>query len=159
MSILSKICTIIEKLFKAASATLLFGMFLVILAQVVMRYCFDTGFKWIDGVSVMGFMWLGMLGSALGVKTSSLARVSLLEERFAKHEAMFFWVQHIVSILLLIVLCYASVLFTKQGGSAIYQLLKIPYSIQYVSVTVFCVSSILFLVDDIFKRHQRRKEL
>ena len=158
MLFISKICTFLETIFKIVSAILLFVMFAVILAQVVMRHCFSTGFQWIDGVSVMGFMWLAMLGSALGVKTNALARVTLVEDKFTSHEPLFFWVQHIGCIFLLIVLCYASILVTQQGGKAIYQMLKIPYSVQYISVTVFCISSILFLIDDILKRSQRRKE-
>lgn len=156
---LSKIADIIEKAFKLISAVILFGLFLIIFAQVILRYCFNTGFKWTDGVCVMGFVWIGMLGSAIGVHSDSLARVTLIEEKFKKHDGIFFWSQRIICLIFMIVLTYASILFNKQSGSAIYQLLKIPYSVQYISVTVFSICSIIFLLDDIVKRVSKRKEV
>ena len=155
---LSKIANVIEKIFKFLSATILFGLFLIIFAQVILRYCFNTGFKWIDGVCVMGFVWIGMLGSAIGIHTDSLARVTLIEEKFKKHDGIFFWMQKIVCLIFMFVLSYTSILFTKQSGNAIYQVLKIPYSVQYVSVTVFSISSIIFLLDDIVNRIKKGKE-
>lgn len=155
---LSKIANVIEKIFKFLSATILFGLFLIIFAQVILRYCFNTGFKWIDGACVMGFVWIGMLGSAIGIHTDSLARVTLIEEKFKKHDGIFFWMQKIVCLIFMFVLSYTSILFTKQSGNAIYQVLKIPYSVQYVSVTVFSISSIIFLLDDIVNRIKKGKE-
>ena len=156
---LSKLSNLIEKIFKFLSAAVLFGLFLIIFAQVILRYCFNTGFKWIDGVSVMGFIWIGMLGSAIGVHTDSLARVTLVEEEFKKHECFFFWIQRIVCLIFMFVLSYASILFTKQSGNAVYQVLKIPYSVQYVSITVFSICSIIFLLDDIVNRIKKGKEV
>ena len=155
---LSKIADGIEKAFKIISAAILFGLFLIILAQVILRYFFNTGFKWTDGVCVMGFIWMGMLGSAIGVRSNSLARVTIVEEMLKKHDGVFFWTQRAVCLLFMAVLTYASVLFTRQSGGAIYQLLKIPYSVQYVAVTVFSVCSMIFLLDEIVGRIKKRKE-
>lgn len=156
---LSKISNLIEKIFKGLSAAILLSLFLIIFIQVILRYCFNTGFKWIDGVCVMGFVWIGMLGSAIGVHTDSLARVTLIEEKFKGHESLFFWTQKIVCFAFMCILTYASVLFTKQSGNAIYQVLKIPYKVQYVSVTVFSVCSIIFLLDDIVTRIKKGKDV
>lgn len=154
---LSKIAKIIEKIFKIVSAAILFILFIIIFSQVIMRYFFNTGFKWIDGVCVMGFMWIGMLGAAIGVHTDALARVTLVEGKFKEHDGFFFWAQRIACLLFMGVLTYASILYTKQGGSAIYQLLKIPYSVQYISVTVFSVCSIIFLLDDVVNRIKTKR--
>lgn len=148
----------LEQILRIVAAVLLFGLFLIIFMQVILRYFFNTGFKWIDGISVMGFLWLAMVGSALGVRGNSLARVTIFETKFAGREGLFFWIQKISTLLFMGVLCYASIYFTKQAGSAIYQLLKIPYSIQYVASIVFCVCSILFLLEEIGDRLKKGKE-
>lgn len=158
VSVLKNLNKGIELILKIVAAVLLFGLFLIIFMQVILRYFFSTGFKWIDGVSVMGFVWLAMVGSALGVRGNSLARVTIFESKFQNREGMFFWVQKISTLAFMGVLCYASIYFTKQAGRAIYQLLKIPYTVQYVACTVFCICSILFLLEDIVDRIKQRKE-
>lgn len=154
---LKKVNKILELLLKIVAATLLFGLFLIVFGQVILRYFFNTGFKWNDGVSVMGFIWLAMVGSALGVRSNTLARVTLIEDKF-KNGEFFFWVQKISQILFFGALLYASILFTKQAGSAIYQLLKIPYSVQYVSSIVFCVCGIAFMIEEIMDKIKKEKE-
>ena len=153
---LRSINRVLELILKIAAVILLFGLFMIIFWQVILRYFFSTGFKWIDGISVMGFVWLAMVGSALGVRKNALARVTIFETKFQNRETLFFWVQKISTLVFMGVLCYASVYFTKQAGSAIYQLLKIPYRIQYVACTVFCICSILFLLEEILNRLRQK---
>lgn len=46
----------LEQILRITAAILLFGLSLIIFMQVILRYFFNTGFKWIDGISVMGFI-------------------------------------------------------------------------------------------------------
>lgn len=96
----------LEQILRITAAILLFGLFLIIFMQVILRYFFNTGFKWIDGISVMGFIWLAMVGSALGVRGNSLARVTILESKYNGREGLFFWVQKLSTLLFMGVLCY-----------------------------------------------------
>lgn len=117
--------------------------------KIPVRYYFHSGFLWIEGTTVLGFIWLGMIGTALGIRKKSLINVTFIQDRFNKSEKVFVWIQRLLCLAFLFILGYFGIEYTKFGTTVIYNVLKMPYAYQYAAVPTMCICGIVFIIDEI----------
>ena len=63
----------------------LLGMFLIVVALVILRYAFDSGLVGANEMAVMVFVYLSALGAAVAVGRQEHIRVDLLSPRLGRH--------------------------------------------------------------------------
>lgn len=66
-----KIYKLAVKLTSTLAVFLFASLLILLFVQVVLRYAFNTGFSWIEDFSVFCFIWISLLGVALGVSRKS----------------------------------------------------------------------------------------
>lgn len=142
-----KIYKLAVKLTSTLAVFLFASLLILLFVQVVLRYAFNTGFSWIEDFSVFCFIWISLLGVALGVSRKSHIAVDAIT---AKLPAKLWRVSIILNDVLCIVfygcLMYSGILFTKLGAVMRSPVLKLQYSVMYIAIPIVCGLCILFLV-------------
>ena len=64
-------------------------MFVVILAQVILRYFFDRGMPWPEELTVYLMAWMTFLGSAVALREGGHLRITMIVERFGERGMAF----------------------------------------------------------------------
>ena len=67
MKLFLKAFVFIEKIILYFSYALLAFMTLSTVVQVILRYCFNTGFTWVEEVATVCIVWYGFISIAFGV--------------------------------------------------------------------------------------------
>jgi len=149
MNLYRKLTEALEKLLEWLGSIILFAMFITLFLQVILRFLFHTGFLWIEGTTIMGFIWLGMIGTALGIRKLSLINVTFLQDHFKEKKSFFLWIQRILTLVFLSILGYYGIEYTQFGVDVIYNVLKMPYAYQYAAIPTMCICGIIFIIEDI----------
>ncbi len=63
-------------------AILLVIMLAITFSQVIMRYCFNSPFKWADELTLMLLVWFGYLCMSIDILYDSHAHISFLYDKF-----------------------------------------------------------------------------
>jgi len=78
---MAKLEHVIVKLLYYVCALLMLVMVSVVTAQVVSRYVFGNPFTWTEELARYVFVWMSMLGTAVGVKYGAHIALDLLEKK------------------------------------------------------------------------------
>ena len=142
------------------TAVLLFAALLTLLfLQVVLRYCFNTGFSWIEDFLGFCFVWISLLGVALGVyKKSHIAMDAIVALFPEKWKRLCMAIQKILCILFYVILLYSGILYTVLGRRLKSPVLKWEYSLMYAAIPVMCGVSLLFLMPHLLAGKKERAE-
>jgi TRAP-type C4-dicarboxylate transport system permease small subunit len=68
----------IERVLKMATVTIVVIMLLSLAAQVFLRYVFGISLSWSEEVALLGFAWVVVISSAIGIRRMTHARMDLL---------------------------------------------------------------------------------
>ncbi len=68
----------LDRLLRALAIAIVLGMLAVLALQVGMRYLGGRSLSWSEELSLLGFSWVVVLASALGLRSSLHARMSAL---------------------------------------------------------------------------------
>ena len=128
-------------------AVLLFASLLILLfLQVTLRYGFNAGFSWIEDYSVFCFIWISLLGVALGVsRKSHIAVDSIISLLPAKIRYYSNILNTVLCIAFYGCLFYSGVQFTKLGFVMKSPVLRLPYSVMYIAIPIVCGICIILL--------------
>jgi TRAP-type C4-dicarboxylate transport system permease small subunit len=73
-----RVCDVIEKVLKYAAVTIVLLMLLALAAQVFLRYVFGISLSWSEELALLGFGWVIVIATAIGVRHMTHARMDLL---------------------------------------------------------------------------------
>ncbi|MEY3672269.1 MAG: hypothetical protein RI904_1926 [Pseudomonadota bacterium] len=73
-----RFCDVIEKVLKYAAVVIVLLMLLALAAQVFLRYVFGVSLSWSEELALLGFGWVVVIATAIGVRHMTHARMDLL---------------------------------------------------------------------------------
>ena len=106
-----RVLSLIEEFTMVICITGAFGCGLM---QVILRYVFNTGFPWSEGVLIVLTVWAGMMAGSRAVREGYHVRVEVIADSLRQPFRR--WVavaSEIVCIIFTGVLCYAGYLYTQ----------------------------------------------
>ena len=69
---------LLEKVLKLTAVTLVMLMLLALAAQVFLRYVFGKSLSWSEELALLGFAWVIVISTSIGVRRMTHARMDLL---------------------------------------------------------------------------------
>lgn len=73
-----RFCDVIEKVLKYAAVVIVLLMLLALAAQVFLRYVFGVSLSWSEELALLGFGWVIVIATSIGVRRMTHARMDLL---------------------------------------------------------------------------------
>ncbi len=73
-----RFCDVVEKALKYAAVVIVLLMLLALAAQVFLRYVFGMSLSWSEELALLGFGWVVVIATAIGVRHMTHARMDLL---------------------------------------------------------------------------------
>lgn len=68
----------IERILKQVAVAIVIVMLLSLVAQVFLRYVFGISLSWSEEVALLGFAWVVVISSAIGIRRMTHARMDLI---------------------------------------------------------------------------------
>ena len=135
---------IFVKILEKVATYLFLAMCLMVILQVTLRYVFNRPIYWADEFTLSVFTWVAFIGSALALRKSRHARITLVIDKFP--EALRRKVEiggNSLVALISVVLFYQSVKFNGLAHTITLPALGVPES--YVSFGITFASVLMFI--------------
>ena len=144
----SKFIDVLERILRVLLIALLAASFIIIFAQVICRYLFNTGFIWMEEVARYLIIWLSFLGSPVAIRHGNHMFVDLIEARFPQKIRLPLNILFdLLTILTCVILFVAGWQYNKANITALSVGLNCSMSIVYSSICVGSVLMILFCIE------------
>lgn len=155
----SKLLDIVEKVITALLIFLLATAFLVIFAQVILRYIVNMGYPWIEEYARYSIVWLAWLGSAYALRHGKHMYVNITELKlspnaFKKLNLCF----DILLIAFFIVMAKSGYDFMMKSGSTLSVGMPIKLGYLYASVPVGVIFMLLATIEKIWAYFTRKDD-
>lgn len=154
---MKKIADFIDKtpITKFFSSILIMAMAVIMVMNVVLRYCFGFSFNWGDEIIRYMCVYMSFLGIAAGFRYGSHIGVSVFVEKcFPEKSRKFFrLLSDIVTIAFLCLLIWFGFMLTQRiiASGQTSAALKLPMYVIYGIVPVSCIFSIFQMLLQIFR--------
>ncbi len=140
MTFFQKLAKIVDKAFLAAIALaqfLLVCMVVIVFANVVLRYVFNSGIKWSEEVVLVIIIWFTFIAMALGVQERLHININVLPKKLPQgfHVALYA-LRQVIQTVLSCVMFYYGILLTINGARSFLPATNIPNSINYLVVPI-----------------------
>ena len=145
---ISKINGVLYKLLSYITAAMSFGMVAIVFWQVIARYIVQSSSGWTQEVTLVLFMWVTMLGSAMAVRSAGHVSMTLLVNNLKGYA------KPIVKMIALVI-CEAFYVMLAVSGYAVSMRflhagttqLKIPMPVVYSSFVVGGIVMSIFALE------------
>lgn len=134
-------------------ALLAAAMTLIMLYQVVLRYCFNAANIWAEELAKFMFVWVTMLASSLAIRKNAHLRVDLFVDLMRpKYRLILQIVSYIAILGLLVYICRLGI--TLMGNTMVNRSagLRVPMAIPYSAVPIGCFLMALTCIEFIAKK-------
>ena len=148
MRILERISDLIAKITIKLACFFIFGMTLILLIQVVLRYIFNTGIPSADEIAKYSIIWAVCLAGNVLIREDILIKVDFMDHLWP--ETFLKWrdkVYQVVIILLLVFLAKEGWLQAVEGWHTKLTSLDLPWFYPYLAVPV---GALLMLFQSVF---------
>ncbi len=138
----------LEKLLKMTAVVLVALMLIALAFQVFMRYALAKPLSWSEELALLGFAWVIVISSAIGVRRMTHARMTLLLDLLPKR--MHAWAERLVALLLLgigLFLAHAGWLYVQETRGSFSAAVRYPIEYLYMAAPVFGVLISLFAIE------------
>jgi tripartite ATP-independent transporter DctM subunit len=120
---------------EAISAALVVGIILLLFTGVVSRYVFTKPIDWIDETVSMGFIWVGMIGSALAMHRNEHLRLSTFVDQMPLHIRNYVQAFALVAVMVFLMGMISPALdYTKDEWIIAMPALQIPNSFRVAAI-------------------------
>lgn len=141
---------IVEKVLRNIIIAMFALMVILVLIQIAFRYVFSSPLGWTDELSRYLFIWVSLLGAAVGVRKKSHISIDFLVQKLnAKTRFIFSLATNSFIILFLVVLGIQSIKYANLNIDQLSPILGVSMSIMYSSLVIFSIISIIFLIENI----------
>lgn len=146
---MAKIENAIVKILYSVCAFLMFVMVSVVTAQVVSRYVFGNPFTWTEELARYTFVWMSMLGMAVGVKYGSHIALDILVKKLrgAPQKALMV-INQLFVLAFVAVLTYSGIKLVQLGTRQTSPSLGLPMEWVYVVIPISGVLMIFFVLSE-----------
>jgi TRAP-type C4-dicarboxylate transport system permease small subunit len=150
----------LDKVILAILAALAAAMVIIMLYQIVLRYCFNSANVWAEELTRFMFVWMTTLGASVAIRHNVHLRVDLVVD-FLKPRSRFILqiVTYTLILLFLIYLCQlgfdlmSRTMINKSAG------LRVPMAVPYSAIPFGCIFMILSCIEFIASRVQDLRNL
>ena len=135
----------LERILKIAAVVIVLLMLFALAAQVFLRYIFGVSLSWSEELSLLGFAWVVVLTTAIGIRRMTHARMDLIVEVLPKK--MHIAVERLTAFLtfcLGIFLIYGGWTYVAETRGATSAAIGFPIEYLYACAPVFGVLVTLF---------------
>lgn len=143
----------IEKIVNAAVVFLLFFAFVIIFAQVVVRYIFHSGYPWMEESARFMIIWMSFLASTVAIRHRKHMFIDIFESMLPEKGRMalnvFFDILMIAFFAIMVVLGYQ---YTVQNQSNFSSGLNISMVYVYTSLIAGMFLMTLYTIECLWKR-------
>lgn len=150
----------IDKALFVLLAVLSAAMVIVILYQVVLRYCFAAANVWAEELARFMFVWVTTLGASLAIRRNVHLRVDLLVDFLKPRPRYLLQIgTYILILLFLLYLCrlgfdlMSKTMLNKSAG------LRVPMAAPYAAIPLGGVFMVLACIEFIAKKVEALREL
>lgn len=143
---------LLEKCIAWLASAAMLGIVVVVFANVVLRYVFNTGLTWSDEVSVNLFVWFIFLGAILAAIEGLHLKVDVLTNTFSKtNQKICAFIANIFVLIAMGILSVGGYNIVKVTSHNVSSATGLPFSYITVSLVVFAVCMILLTLQDMVK--------
>lgn len=149
----------LEKIIALLASAAMSGIVLLVFANVIMRYCFNTGLTWSDEAAVNLFVWFIFLGGILAALDGLHLKVDVLTDRLpAAWQKCCALLSGIFVLLAMGILLVGGIEQVSVSSSNISSATGLPFSYITISMVVFAVSIFVLTLHEMLQRIRGRKE-
>jgi TRAP-type C4-dicarboxylate transport system permease small subunit len=135
----------LERILKATAVVIVLLMLFALAAQVFLRYVFGKSLSWSEELALLGFAWVIVITTAIGIRRMSHARMDLIIEVLPKglHQS----VERFSAVLMLalgLFLTYAGWGYVAETRGSTSAAIGFPIELLYSCAPVFGVLVTLF---------------
>jgi len=135
----------LEKGLKLTAVTLVLLMLLALAAQVFLRYVFSKSLSWSEELALLGFAWVIVISTAIGVRRMTHARMDLVLNILPT--ALHRWVERLIAVLLLslgLFIAYSGWGYLQETRGSTSAAVGFPIEFLYAAGPVFGILVALF---------------
>lgn len=155
---MAKIENAIVKILYSVCAFLMFVMVSVVTAQVVSRYVFGNPFTWTEELARYTFVWMSMLGMAVGVKYGSHIALDILVKKLqCTPRKVLVAVNQLFILAFTVTLTYSGFKLVQLGTRQTSPSLGLPMEWVYIVIPVSGLLMMFFVLNEtarLFKRER-----
>lgn len=128
-------------------------MIFTIALSIFGRTIVNLPITWCQEISCMSFLWIGFLGTSIGVKRKEHFEVTIISNRLSGRSAEILKLFVNLAILTVVtVIGYHSIEFVQMGRRTFSALTGITYFWTYISVPISMVLIVIYVIEDIIKK-------
>ncbi len=134
-----------DRVLRIIAVSLILIMLALLTVQVAMRYVGNIALSWSEELSLLGFTWVVVIGTAVGVRTGLHARMSILVDNLPgglKH-----WLERLIALLVLVlglVMAVSGWSYVKETQGMYSAAMRYPMAWLYTAAPVFGVLLVVF---------------
>lgn len=135
----------LERILKLTAVTLVMLMLLALAAQVFLRYVFGKSLSWSEELALLGFAWIVVITTAIGVRRMTHARMDLMLNILPT--SLHKWLEKLIALLLLglgLFIAYAGWGYFQETRGSTSAAVGFPIEFLYAAAPAFGVLIALF---------------
>jgi len=135
------------------------GLILIFL-EVILRYVFNFGFRWIEEITTFSFVYVAFLGASIVLKEEAHMRIDIFINKFSNRFKYYIeWLISFLIIAFLFVLSYEGIILVKVGLEAKAPASQISMSVPYLAIPLGSIFMLIQAINNFYKRYfmKRRK--
>lgn len=135
----------LERVLKLTAVTLVMLMLLALAAQVFLRYVFGKPLSWSEELALLGFAWVIVITTAIGVRRMTHARMDLMLNILPV--SLHKWLEKLIALLLLalgLFIAYAGWGYFQETRGSTSAAIGFPIEFLYAAAPTFGVLVALF---------------
>lgn len=136
---------LLERVLKLTAVTLVLLMLLALAAQVFLRYVFGKSLSWSEELALLGFAWIVVITTAIGVRRMTHARMDLMLNILPA--SLHQWLEKLISLMLLalgVFIAYAGWGYFQETRGSTSAAVGFPIEFLYAAAPTFGVLIALF---------------
>jgi TRAP-type C4-dicarboxylate transport system permease small subunit len=136
---------VLEKILKLTAVTLVMLMLLALAAQVFLRYVFGKSLSWSEELALLGFAWVVVISTAIGVRRMTHARMDLMINILPA--VLHKWLEKLIALMLLVLgvfIAYAGWGYFQETRGSTSAAVGFPIEFLYAAAPTFGVLIALF---------------
>lgn len=135
----------LERILKLTAVTLVLLMLLALAAQVFLRYVFGKSLSWSEELALLGFAWVIVISTAIGVRRMTHARMDLMLNILPA--SLHKWLEKLIALMLLalgVFIAYAGWGYFQETRGSTSAAVGFPIEFLYAAAPTFGVLVALF---------------
>ncbi|MFA6850195.1 MAG: TRAP transporter small permease [Selenomonadaceae bacterium] len=143
---------VLENIMAFLASTAMIGIVVMVFANVIMRYVFNTGLTWSDEISVNLFVWFIFLGAVLAAIDGLHLKVDVFTSQLnKKNQKIFAMIANVFVLVSMGILFVGGINLVRVTNNNISSVTGMPFSYITVSLVFFAVCIILLTIYDMIK--------